>query len=209
MEITAMPRTIVRQGLRGLRIPLDVTETLARRAGVDIDEHWLPSVAFEGFEADAKRVLGSLLRDDELTEEGRRQRAKATELRQALRLEAVAGGTRARADARLKQRRRAASEQRKAITDAARQTEHSIEEKRRKRHAKAHQEAERLEQVAEEVDEARRQAVDRAEREARRKQLAEETAALAEESRALDAEDKVRALSDAEKHLHEQRRSGS
>lgn len=209
MEITAMPRTIVRQGLRGLRVPLDVTESLARRAGVDIDEHWLPSVMFEGFEADTKRVLGSLLRDDELTEEGRRQRAKAAELRQALRLEAVAGGTRARADARLKQRRQAAAQQRKAIAEAARETGQSIEEKRRKDHAKAQREAEHLEEVAEEVDEARNKEVARAEREARRQQLAEETAALAKERRALEAEDKVRALSEAEEHLREQRRSGS
>lgn len=210
MEITTVPRTLVRQGLRRMRLPLDVAESLARRAGVDIDdETWLPAIAYEGFEADAKRLFGSLLRDDELTDEGRRQRAKAAELRQALRLEAVADGTKARADARLKRRRQAASEQRRAITDAKRQTERKVEEKRRQAHVKAEQEADRLEQAAEQADEARHEAVARVEREARRQKLAEETAALEKERRAVESEAKVRALSEAEEHVHERRRSGS
>lgn len=209
MEITTVPRTLVREGLRRMRLPLDVAESLARRAGVDLDEHWLPSVAFEGFEGDAKRLFGSLLRDEELTDEGRRQRAKAAELRQALRLEAVADGTRARADERFRRRRAAAASQRTAITEAAKETERSVEQKRRKAHAQAHKEADRLEQAAEEADEKRRQAVARTEREARRQELAEETAALEKERQAVEAQATVHALSEAEERLREQRKSGS
>ncbi|HZU79927.1 MAG TPA: hypothetical protein VE991_08415 [Acidimicrobiales bacterium] len=206
VAITEFPRALVRQGLRGLRLPLEVAETVARRAGVDIDETWLPAVAYEGFEADAKRLLGSLLRDDELIQDGRRQRARAAELRQAMSLQALAEGTRARADARLKARRQAATEQREAISEAAQEQEQKVREQRARAKGRVRREAEGRKRAVEEIEAERDEAVNEIEREARRRQLAEETAALEKERRAVEAKGRARALADAEEQVKELRK---
>lgn len=207
MGIATVPRTIVRSGLRGLRLPLGVAETVARRAGIDVDDHWLPSVAYEGFEADAKRVLGSLLRDDELVEDGRRQRAKAIELRQALRLEAVAEGTRAQADAAFERRREAAAEQRAQISAAAKASRDQVQQERRTNKARIRQQAEHQERVIDQAAEARQEAAAKAQREARRRKLAEESAALAKEEQALELDEQAEALSAAEEQVRAQRKA--
>ena len=38
MAATALPRTIVKLSLHGVRVPLSVAERLARRSGVDIGQ---------------------------------------------------------------------------------------------------------------------------------------------------------------------------
>ena len=209
MEIATVPRTLVRQGLRGMRLPLDVAEVVARRVGVEVDDHWFPSVAFEGFEADAKRLVGSLLRDDELVEDGRRQRARATELRQALDLESVADGKRARADGRFERQRRAATGQRRAISEAAREADRAVEDKRRQGHTRVRRQADKLETKIEEVEAGRQETLARVEQDARSRALAEETAAVDKERQAVAAEAEALALEEAEEQVHRERRTGS
>lgn len=204
--LTDLPRTIVRRGLQSLRLPLDVAEAIARRAGADVDETWLPAVAYAGFEADAKRLLGSLLRDDELLEDGRRQRLRAAKLRQAMHLQAVADGTRDRADTRLEQRREAAARQRRAITEAATEAEHAVESETARARTKVERQAAQRRRAEAAVEAEREEVVEKVEREARRRTLAEEAAALEKERQAVEAKGRARALAEAEHELKERRR---
>ena len=209
MQIAAVPRTIVHRSLRSLRLPLELAESVARVAGVDVDERWPPALAYEGFEAETKRLLGSILRDEELQDEGLRQRAKTEELRQSLRLQSVADATRGRAERRLEQREENLDEQRRAIAEAEQAAEQEVEAKRRQGRAKVRQQTARSRDAAEKADEDRREVVAEAERAARRRQLAEESAALAEEQRAVELEGKAQALADTEEKVRELRKNSS
>ena len=87
MQLNTIPRTAVKATLLGLRLPICGVEALTGQTG---NASWPPAIAFEGFEAGVKQVVGSFLRDDELVDEGRVQQAKVTELRRAVELEVQA-----------------------------------------------------------------------------------------------------------------------
>ena len=209
MEIAEIPRTLVTTGVRGLHLPVEVIGRAARVAGVDVDERWLPLVAYESFEGGAKRVAGKLIGDDELVEEGLRQRAKAAELRRSGRLHAVAQGTRAKANADLRRRQATAGEQLRAVGEAASSVEQQIEEKRKQGHDRVWRQEASARRAAEEADAERRHIADQAERAARRKELVEETKALQSELEATELEAQVEALAASEERVRELRRQGS
>ncbi len=131
MELATMPRTLVTQGLRGLRLPLNFAESLARVAGAEVDERWAPSMAFEILEGEAKRFVGTLVGDEELLEDGLRQRARVEELRQSAHMQTLGDDIRAEADIRLRSSRRVSTERHEAIAQAARAAAEEVEEKRR------------------------------------------------------------------------------
>lgn len=201
MELATIPRTVVCQGLRGLRLPLDLVESAARLTGVDVDERWGPSVAFEGFEGEAKRLAGTLLGDHELLDQGLRQRARVEELRRSAQAQAIADGTRARSEARVERARGAAQQQRRAIADAAREVESSVDDKRRRARQRVAQKAEEREERVDEADGRRAEVVGEVTRAARRHQLAEESAALHGEERAAVLETDAEVLAEAEQQL--------
>lgn len=101
MELSTIPRNMVRIYLQGLRLPLSSLEAFT---GHRDDQAWPPALAFEGFEAGAKLVVGSVLRDAQLVDEARIQQAKLDELRRACALEVKADQTRAAADAQAEAR---------------------------------------------------------------------------------------------------------
>ena len=209
MQIATVPRTLVHRSLRSLRLPLELAESVARAAGLEVDERWPPSLAFEGFEAETKRLVGSLLRDEELMDEGIRQRAKTAELRQSLRLQSVADATHSRAERRLEQTGEALEEQRRAIAEAEEAAEQDVEAKRRQGRSKVRQETARRREAVGKADEDRQQVVAEAERAARRRKLQEESAALAQEQRAVDLEGQAQALADTEEKVRELRKRSS
>src|SRR3954465_4083412 len=94
MNVRNLPRTVVKTYLSAARLPLNA---VARANGQQDNEQWPPALAFEGFEASVETVLGSLLRDEGLTEAGRLRQAKVAQLRKAAQLEAVADTTRTQA----------------------------------------------------------------------------------------------------------------
>ena len=209
MKIATVPRTLVHRSLSSLRLPLELAESVARAAGLEVDERWPPSLAFEGFEAETKRLVGSLLRDEELMDEGLRQRAKTAELRQSLRLQAVADATHSRAERRLERTEEALEEQRRAIAEAEEAAEQDVEAKRRQGRNKVRQETARRREAVGKADEDRREVVAEAERAARRRRLQEESAALAQEQRAVDLEGQAQALADTEEKVRELRKRSS
>src|SRR5205085_11065608 len=85
MQLQQIPRTIVRTWLRTARLPLDAVEAVVRRGEHDVE--WPPAIAFDSFEAAVKQFAGSLLHDDELTQDGQVAGARVAALRKAVELE--------------------------------------------------------------------------------------------------------------------------
>ena len=184
MQLNTIPRTAVKATLLGLRLPICGVEALTGQTG---NASWPPAIAFEGFEAGVKQVVGSFLRDDELVDEGRVQQAKVTELRRAVELEVQADQTRAAGARELRERRARAKEERtKAEQDALRR-EQMIE--RDKRAAEQRVERELAEKAAaiEATAQRRDKRVTAVERDASLTRVEQESAAVARQRRAVQA----------------------
>jgi len=200
MELSTLPRNVVREALRQMHRPIALAERVARRVGVDVPDEWLPERAFERFEGDVQRLVGSLLRDAELTEEGRRHDARAKELRRAARLEGEADAKRTAAKARFTARHETVERQRKAVGKAAaelerqRAAEHDAGRKRARQIARGREEA------AAQADRARQQTADQAERAAAATRVVEEAQAFGAGVRAAQAEAHVQRLDQAVEH---------
>jgi hypothetical protein len=184
VQLNTIPRTAVKATLLGLRLPICGVEALTGQTG---NASWPPAIAFEGFEAGVKQVVGSILRDEELVDEGRIQQAKVTELRRAVELEVQADQTRAAGARELRERRARAKEERtKAAQDALRR-EQMIE--RDKRAAEQRVERELAEKAAaiEATAERRDKRVAAVERDASLTRVEQESAAVARQRRAVQA----------------------
>jgi len=83
-----VPRTVVRTWLSAARLPLRAVQVVAH--GSDQETEWPAVLAYESFEANVKQLTGSVLRDDELVQEGRTIQAKVGQLRTAAQLETIA-----------------------------------------------------------------------------------------------------------------------
>ena len=110
-----IPRTAVHGYLRAVRLPLDAAGRVLHRDG---STPWRPSVAFEAFEAKAKGLAGTVLRDEDLQEEARVQTARVDQLRKAATAAAAASAKEAVADRELDERRQSADQRRAAAEKA-------------------------------------------------------------------------------------------
>ncbi|HVA74616.1 MAG TPA: hypothetical protein VNF71_08625 [Acidimicrobiales bacterium] len=204
MQIQDIPRAYVRTTLRAIRMPIDLSESIARRNGDD-RRPWPPAVVFDAVQGGIKKAIGSLLRDERLVEEGKLNQAAAKEQRQALLLGAVADSRRERAEERFEERSEQVAKARNA-THARAGTEKKTAErvagaKRRSLESKAEKLAEddaRLDAVAQE-------SLARKERASRARQIETERRAIAKERRAVASEAAVADL-DAEIEASKQAR---
>jgi hypothetical protein len=208
MNVTTITRAVVRRGIRNLRLPLDLAESAALRRGADI-EGWYPARAFEGLEGDAKRVLGALLRDPVLVEEGYRHRARVDEIRHARRLHLQAEGQRRAAEARHEERHRTAVEQERAVDTAALALEHERVVEGARRHSGARQAAQRQRAVVDDRAQDAQAVARAAERAAESVRVGEESAVLEHAERAAQADKEARAAGQAAERTHAARRKGS
>ena len=106
--------TLVRAGCAAARLPLDLAEGQLlgeRRAD------WPPVLIFDTVESGIKQLVGSLTRDATLVQEGRLERAKVAELREAVELETVAESRREAADAEHEARLEADEDRRRQVED--------------------------------------------------------------------------------------------
>ncbi len=204
MQLTAIPRTLVKATLDGLRLPLS---TIERVTGQTQNAAWPPAMVFEGFEAGTKQFVGALLRDDELVEEGRIQQAKISELRRAIELEVKADQKRAQADAELRQRRDQVARDRRLADEKAREREQAIEDEKREAQQKVDAQARRAEAVVAKVDQKRDERVAATERQTRLASVSAESDALAKQRKAVASADKVARLADAVETKKAQRKS--
>lgn len=189
MSMQQIPRTVVRTWLRAARLPVSVAERVVQRDGSS--RTFAPAVAFDTVDADVRQLVGTLLRDDELVQEGRLRQAKVAQLRDAAQLEAEAERRRIEADAEFERRREADEQQRERVRQQAEQREAEAErlriERERKAAAKAAKEAEAARQAKAAADKA----VAKQERAARATRITAEQRALAEEREAVEAAGKV------------------
>lgn len=186
MPLSTLPRTAVHATLAWMRLPLTSVETLTRQRGND---SWPPAIAFEAFAANAKQVVGSILHDDALVDEGRIQQARVAELRQAVELEVEADQTRAQADAQLQARLEQSEQERQHAETQARQREQTIAREKAAAEQQAARDAREKAETVGKIDQLREKRVTATERNARLTRVNEESAALARQRQAVKAKE--------------------
>jgi hypothetical protein len=174
MITRTLPRTTLRAWLAAGRIPVTVAERLFGGGAED----WPPTLAFEGFEAGVKQVVGSVLRDEDLVREGDLERAKVERLRQAATLEAEADQRQAVADEALDERRARDRKRRQEATESAQRRKNRIAQEAAKERDKVEQQADAVEQAIDEAESKRKQAADKRARQTRRRTIEAEEAAV-------------------------------
>ena len=182
--LRSIRRTTVLSVLEGMRLPLS---TAQRLAGQTANEVWAPALLFEDFQSHALQFAGSVLRDDELSERGRLQAAKLSEIRRSIELETEAEQTRREADAKLERDRAAARDERARAEELARVRRAAAARNVNDAEESLEQDVEAAEAEIESIAEQRERAVAATERNARLKATAAESKALARQQAAVAA----------------------
>jgi hypothetical protein len=190
MSNTTTSGTIIKVALFGLRLPLTTFE----RVTGNTDSNWTLAIAYESFEAAAKKILGTLVRDDELIREGTLQRAKVGKLAESEQLETKAVQQRERAEATLEDKQESAERTRLQIERDAREREQEISEEKADKERRTREAARQRKAAANKVSQLRDSAVATEEKRAARARINEESAALAKRRRALSAAKKAQSL---------------
>ncbi len=192
MQMQRIPRTVVRTWLRTARLPLDAVEAVVRRGDHDVE--WPPAIAFDAFEATVKQFAGSILRDEELVQDGRVGQARVAQLRKAVELDAVAAQRKAGADAEFAQRRQIDEQHRREVQRHADQREAALERERVEEKRRVAEEGARKREEAAQVETIEERIVDREDRAARATRIAAERDALQHERKAVAAKGRVKDL---------------
>jgi hypothetical protein len=207
VQTTEAIRRITREALdlslKATRLPLTTYETVLRR-GAD-NSAWPPVVAFDSFEGTVKQFVGSLVRDEQLVEQGHLLKAKVGQLRKAVELEALAQDERRTAKAELEARRQRDEEQRKQIEQQTAVGEQRLEQQERARKQQVAEQAGNKKAQARKTEAAVEKALTKQERNAQRTKLNAESDALAAERRALAAQTDVLELDEKIDSLKEAR----
>jgi hypothetical protein len=189
MQFQDAPRAAIRVWLGAARLPLRAAEAVVRRDGED--EGWPPVLAFESFESQVKQFAGSLLRDEDLVEEGRVIAARVGQLRRAAELETLAERREAAAAARFEARRENARERRHRIEREAEARERAIERVATAKKHDVERDAQRKKEQAAQAGAATRKAAARRARAAASTRAAGERAAVRKQRVAVGAKGRV------------------
>ncbi|MDQ1397802.1 MAG: hypothetical protein QOG64_3061, partial [Acidimicrobiaceae bacterium] len=146
MDIQEINRFFVRTSLQAARLPLQAAEAVLHRG--DQTDEWPPSLAFDGFEASVKQIVGSVLRDKTLVEEGRLEQAKVAQLRKAAELETLADQRKVEADTKFQQRREADEQRRRQVEQETAQREQKLDQEKAEKKRQADAEAREAEEKA-------------------------------------------------------------
>jgi hypothetical protein len=187
--IQAIPRTLVRNYLQAVRLPLTVAESVLKR-GQDTED-WGPTMAFDALEATVLQKVGSFLKDEDLVTQGRLAEARVTQLRRAAALEAEAEAKRTEADAEYRERIETDEQRRKRIAAEADQRENAVAQEAARKKAAADAKARQQQEASRKIEAAQEKAISKQERAARRTRIEAEAEALADEQRAAAAEGAV------------------
>jgi len=79
VQIQDIPRAYVRTTLRAIRMPIDLSESIARRNGDD-RRPWPPAVVFDAVQGGIKKAIGSRL--DAVAQESLARKERASRARQ-------------------------------------------------------------------------------------------------------------------------------
>ena len=171
--VITITRPIIRGSLKGLRLPLTAIEGVTR----NVNTNWTPAMAYESFEADTKRILGSLVGDHELVREGNFQKAKIEELVDADRLETKALQRRQEANATLQSRQDSAARGRVRVEKQARQRSEKINQEKVAKQAAARKTTQRRKESVAKTTQARKKSVSVQARTADRTRISQQSAA--------------------------------
>lgn len=191
-RVQSIPRTLVRNYFDAARLPLKAAGSVLRRG--DKSAEWAPALAFDAVEANVKQVVGALLRDDELTQEGRLAQAKVAQLRKAADLETLATQAKAEADAEYRQRIEADEQAKATIEDQAEAREAALADEKARRQREAAAKARRQAEAARKAAAAEEQVVAKQERAARSTRVRAEQEAVRDQRKALEATEDVIAI---------------
>jgi len=188
MVLQRLPRTYVRTVLTATRLPLEAAElVLGRRP----DPTWPPALAYDTFEAFTKQVIGSVLRDRALVEEGRAESMRVSHLRDAARLEVEAEQRRRQAEAKYQEEVAEVNDAERAAEAVAKQRRGTAEQRREREQERIAARTERERTAAEQQAEEQREALEAEERKERLATIAEERSAVAREKQANRASARV------------------
>ena len=197
MSFRSVPRAFVRMGLTTARLPVSAAEAVlaGRRKG-----DWPPAVAFDGFEARVKQLVGGMLGDDALLEEGRLEEVKVQRLRQAADLETVAAQRKQEADIEFAQRQHDVTGRRRQAESEAEQRKAALDREAQAAKQKAVSAARRKSDAAKKSRAAAEKAIDRRDRRSQLENLAVEKKALGKQRAAAT---RARTAKTAEKRLRQ------
>ncbi len=199
----AVPRAYLRVTLCTAQLPLLAVERLM---GHDGEDTWPPALAFDAFAAHSKQVLGSLLGDDELAQQGRLGQTRVAELRDAVRLETEADQARAKAEQSFSERREADGRRHEAADRRAAQRKADAERHRREAESKADADVRERESRARGLDDRRRKEIEKQGRAAKRSEIAKEREELATAKAASSVKRAARSTDDEVRATKAQRR---
>ena len=208
MAVNAIPRSIVKMGLSGIRLPLSIAEQLGVRSGIDV-AGFPPVAVYDSVEARAKQILGRLLHDEQLVSEGERQESAARHRNGSEWLSTQADEVRESADQRLEQRVERAEEAREDVERRAAERQAQIQREEEEAKREARERARKREAAVRQAAKAREKAVEAKERQAELARIQAESEALDKESQALEAEKVVTAIDDHLENRKASRRNDS
>lgn len=174
MQVQDITRTAVDTYLKGLRLPL----TLAERV-LEPEQPWAPAVGFEHLEAAVRGAVGTLLRDEELTNQAALQRARLTQI-----------------DRAVDKLDRAERVEEQAVRQAAK-----AEERREEGLREVAQQTTKKKAAVRKAAAAREDVVERRETAAERRRLEAEQEALRKKQQAVQAKKKAATIEDAAESL--------
>lgn len=185
--IQTIQNTAVKSWLTAVRLPLTATERVVGKQGAD----WPPAVAFEGFEAQVKRRIGSLVKNPQLVQEGTLEQGKVNQLRKAAELEAEAEERRLQAESRYENRKETVQETKQRVERGQQEREDRLEREKAERQREVAETARKKEEAARKADKVGKDAVAAQERQARATRITAESEALQHEKQAVAAKGEV------------------
>jgi hypothetical protein len=183
-----LPRVLVQSYLHAARIPLTAVARLARQQD---NEQWPPTLAYQSFEAGVETIVGSVLGDTTLVENGQLRKARIAELRKAADLSTVAEQERTIAETNAEERRAKIAADRKETERRAQQSKQDIERQAELHEQKIQEKATKKATAARRAKARQEEAIGRQARVAKTSALTAESRALSIAKDALQADEKV------------------
>ena len=208
LDIREIPRAYVRTTLRALRTPVDLSAAVAKRGGDD-GRPWPPSVVFSTIEGGIKKAVGSLIRDEQLVEEGELNQAAAKEQRQALLLGVVAESRHERAQERFEERQEQVVDALEAVHERTEAERKNAERAAAARKRKVASKAQKLAETDAQLEAEAQDSLEHQDRVTRAPQIQRERQAIAEERRAVEKEAEVAELDAKIEESKKARKQGS
>jgi uncharacterized protein YjbJ (UPF0337 family) len=199
MDLKELPRTALHVQWRLIRLPLTIVETVsgsgqrtASRPQAEARQGLVENVVGR-----TKELVGIVMGDDRLANEGQVQQAKGEELREAATAEAIADQQRRRAEQEFVEEERKLAQRRAEVEREEAAKEARIEQEKAARKAQVDRETEARKAAADRAAEVEHAQVDRKEAEVIQKRAAKVTKATQKQKAADAARTTAEVLEDA------------